>query len=88
MYFKLFKLIGAFCVFLVVGGASHAHGKYMYYIIFLFSFTYTIYGLFITIYFIIETTKILFKGKFIVQKSPHYSSNKGNRKEVKITLKK
>ncbi len=70
LYIKLIKFIGAICVFLIVSGTAQQYNKLTFYIIFIFSFIYSLYRLFIALWFIIQFIINLFNGKLIVRNSP------------------
>ena len=50
LYVRIFKGIGAVCVFLIFNATPHQYPKPYFYIIFLFSFLYSLYRLVLVIY--------------------------------------
>nr|YP_009471403.1 hypothetical protein THMit_0004 [Trametes hirsuta]AVG72794.1 hypothetical protein THMit_0004 [Trametes hirsuta] len=70
IYFKIFKLIGAFCLFLVVSGIAREFNKLVFYYVITYSLLYSIYRLVIGINSVIQFILIIFSGKLIVRNSP------------------
>ena len=63
VYVKIFKFLGAFCIFLVISGAIKQYNTIMYCIILSCSLVYTIYRLILTIIIVINLFIYIIKGK-------------------------
>ena len=70
IYIKLFKLIGGICLFLIVSGISQQFDKLIFYIVFIFSFLYSLYRLILVFYIIKQSIINIYTGKLIVRNSP------------------
>ena len=70
IYIKLFKLIGGICLFLIVSGISQQFYILIFYIVFIFSFLYSLYRLILVFYIIKQSIINIYTGKLIVRNSP------------------
>ena len=75
IYIRLIPMLGPVCVFLVVRGIAQQLHKLIFYYIFMFSFLYSLYRLFIVLYFIKQFIVNVYTGKLIVRNSPVNSFN-------------
>jgi hypothetical protein len=69
-YFKVFRLIGASCVFLVMSGISQNFHMLIKYYIFTIILIFSLLRTYIAIYYIWQFIKNVYNGKFIVRNSP------------------
>jgi len=70
MYFKVFRLIGASCVFLVMSGISQNFHMLIKYYIITIILIFSILRTYIAIYYIWQFLTNVYNGKFIVRNSP------------------
>lgn len=65
IFFRLFKIIAGGCLFLIVSGAAQQFNKMDFYIIFIFSFVYSLYRLLLVYYMLKQFIINVYTGKLI-----------------------
>jgi hypothetical protein len=67
---KILKIIGGFCLFLMMSGTANQFHLLIKYYIYIYSFFFILYRLYISMYMIYLYILVVFKGKFIARNSP------------------
>lgn len=66
---KIFKYLGSFSMFLMMSGIAKQFNNFIFYSVFLISFVYILYRLYLILYLIVRFIIIMVKGEFLVRKS-------------------